>query len=71
MLGPGEAVVIGCLDLAALFCPPEGPLCVDFAVIEGLVVIRSAGELDVVAAHSARASEGEVQTLDVEAIAPR
>lgn len=71
VLGPGEAVVIGCLDLAALFCPPEGPVCVDFAVIEGLVVIRSPVELDVVAAYSARPSEGAAQTLDVEAIAPR
>ncbi len=70
-LGPGEAVVIGCLDLAALFCPPEGPICVDFAVIEGFVVIRSAVELDVVVAYSARTAAGEVQTLDVEAIAPR
>jgi hypothetical protein len=71
VLGPEEAVVIGCLDLAALFCPPEGPICVDFAVIEGFVVIRSPVELDVVVAYSARTAEGEVQTLDVEAIAPR
>ena len=70
-LGPDESLVIACGDIAGLFCPYQDMLCIDFAYIDGFVIVRSPVELDVVAVYSARASDGETQTLDVEAVAPR
>ena len=70
-LGPGEALVIDCAVMAALFCPVYGTLCIELTAIEGFVVLRSPVELDVVAVYRARTAEGEVRVLDVEAVASR
>ena len=70
-VGPGEALVIDCAMMAALFCPVYGTLCIELTAIEGFVVLRSPVELDVVAVYRARTAEGEVRVLDVEAVAPR
>jgi hypothetical protein len=70
-IGPGEALVIDCAGVAALFCPVYGTLCIELTEVEGFVVLRSPIELDVVAVYRARTAEGQVRALDVEAVAPR
>jgi hypothetical protein len=47
------AVELSCFDIAGYFCPIDG-VCVDFAFLEGFVVIKSAVPLDVVEAIQPR-----------------
>jgi hypothetical protein len=69
-LGPDGAVQVNCGNIAGAFCPIDG-VCIDFSSIDGFVVLNSAQELDVVVIYTARPSEGEVQTMDVETVLPR
>jgi hypothetical protein len=64
------AVELSCFDIAGYFCPING-VCVDFAFLEGFVVIKSPVPLDVVGVYTARHTDGEVETMDVETIQPR
>ena len=48
-LGPDESLVIACGDMAGLFCQYQEMLCIDFAYIDGFVIVRSPVELDVAA----------------------
>ena len=64
------AVELACFDIAGYFCPIDN-VCVDFAFLEGFAVIKSPVPLDVVAVYTARHTEGEVETMDVETIQPR
>jgi hypothetical protein len=71
-LNPDAALEIDCQDLASFFCPiGEPPVCIDFIFIKGFVVIDSPVEVDVVAVHTARHSDGEVETMSVNQIEPR
>jgi hypothetical protein len=63
-LGQGRSMEIDCQDILA-----RVPIRADF--VKGFVALQSAAEVDVVAVYSARQSKGEVQTLDIERIAPR
>ena len=64
------ATELSCFDIAGYFCPING-VCVDFAFLEGFVVIKSPEPLDVVGVYTARHSDGEVETMDVDAIPQR
>jgi hypothetical protein len=46
-LQPDGAVGINCFDIAGYFCPIDG-VCVDFAFLEGFLVVKSPVPLDVV-----------------------
>jgi hypothetical protein len=73
-LQPDGATELSCFDVAGFFCPIDidgGVVCVDFAFLEGFVVIKSPVPLDVVSVYTARHTEGEVETMDVEAIEPQ
>jgi hypothetical protein len=71
-LNPDAAFEIDCQDIANFFCPiGEPPVCIDFIFIKGFVVINSPVELDVVAVHTARHSDSEVETMSVTQIEPR
>jgi hypothetical protein len=70
VLGPDQAVAINCFDIANFFCPING-VCVDFAALDGFLVLNSASELDVVAAYTANPKAGEVSALEIETIAAR
>ena len=70
VLQPDGAVGINCFDIAGYFCPIDG-VCVDFAFLEGFLVIKSPESLDVVGVYTARHSEGEVESIDVETVKPR
>ncbi len=69
-LQPDGAVKFNCGTVAAFFCPIDG-VCVDFAFLEGFLVIKSPVKLDVVGVYTARHNDGEVETVDVETIQPR
>lgn len=64
------AAELNCFDIAGYFCPING-VCVDFAFLEGFVVIKSPEPLDVVGVYTARHSDGEVETMDVDAVRER
>lgn len=64
------AVELSCFNIAGYFCPIDN-VCVDFAFLEGFVVIKSPVPLDVVGVYTARHTDGEVETMDVETIQPR
>ncbi|MBA4142246.1 MAG: Kazal-type serine protease inhibitor domain protein [Nitrosospira sp.] len=70
VLHPDGAVGISCFDIAGYFCPIDG-VCVDFAFLEGFLVIKSPVALDVVGVYTARHTDGEVESIDVEAVQPR
>ncbi|MGH8468079.1 MAG: Kazal-type serine protease inhibitor domain protein [Gammaproteobacteria bacterium] len=69
-LQPDGAVKLSCFDIAGYFCPIDG-VCVDFAFLEGFLVIKSPVPLDVVGVYTARHTDGEVETMDVEAVRPK
>ena len=62
-LGPGEALEI---DRADIYEHAK-----QFDFIKGFVTIESGVELDVVAVYTAAGSDGRVETLDIERVAPR
>jgi hypothetical protein len=64
-LQPNQAFEIDCVDIFSFF-PEE-----EFKFLKGFVVIQSPVELDITAVYTARPSNGEVSTIDVETIAPR
>ena len=70
-LAPAGALSIDCFTVAGFFCPTADGLCFDFSALDGFVRINSPVELDVTAIYTARPSEGEVATMDVELAAPR
>ncbi len=70
VLQPDGAVGVNCFDIASYFCPIDG-VCVDFAFLEGFLVIKSPVPLDVVGVYTARHTEGEVESIDVETVHPR
>ncbi len=53
VLQPDGAVGVNCFDIAGYFCPIDG-VCVDFAFLEGFLVIKSPVPLDVVGVYTAR-----------------
>jgi V8-like Glu-specific endopeptidase len=70
-LGPNETMEIDCLALTSFFCPiGDPPVCIDFFAFEGFVVIYSPITLDVTAVYSARPSNEQVETVDVEQVQP-
>jgi hypothetical protein len=70
VLQPDGAVGVNCFDIASYFCPIDG-VCVDFAFLEGFLVVKSPVPLDVVGVYTARHTDGEVESIDVEAVEPR
>ncbi len=68
-LQPDGAVGVNCFDVAGYFCPIDG-VCVDFAFLEGFLVIKSPGPLDVVSVYTARHTDGDVESIDVETVQP-
>jgi hypothetical protein len=70
VLQPDGAVEVNCFDIAGYFCPIDG-VCVDFAFLEGFLVVKSPVPLDVVGIYTARPTDGEVSSMDVEMIQPR
>lgn len=70
VLQPDGAVGVNCFDIASYFCPIDG-VCVDFAFLEGFLVVKSPVPLDVVGVYTARHTEGEVESIDVETVLPR
>jgi len=52
ILQPDGAVGVNCFDIAGYFCPIDG-VCVDFAFLEGFLVVKSPVELDVVGVYTA------------------
>lgn len=69
-LEPDGAVQINCGNIAGFFCPIDG-VCVDFAFLDGFLVVKSPTALDVVAVYTARHTEGDVETIDVEEVRER
>jgi hypothetical protein len=69
-LQPDGATELNCFNFAGFFCPING-VCVDFAFLEGFAVIKSPVPLDVVGVYTARHTDDEVETMDVETIQPR
>lgn len=67
---PDGATELSCFNVAGYFCPING-VCVDFAFLEGFVVIKSPVPLDVVGVYTARHTDGEVETMDVETVQPK
>lgn len=70
VLQPDGAVGVSCFDVAGYFCPIDG-VCVDFAFLEGFLVIKSPVPLDVVGVYTARHTDGEVESIDVETVQPK
>jgi len=70
VIQPDGAVGVNCFDIAGYFCPIDG-VCVDFAFLEGFLVVKSPVPLDVVGVYTARHTDGEVESIDVEAVEPR
>ncbi|TXI19704.1 MAG: Kazal-type serine protease inhibitor domain protein [Nitrosomonas sp.] len=66
-LQPDGAVGVNCFDVAGYFCPIDG-VCVDFAFLEGFLVIKSPIALDVVSVYTARHTDGDVESIDVETV---
>jgi len=69
-LPPDGAVLFNCGNVAGFFCPING-VCVDFAFLDGFLVIKSPVPLDVVGVYTARHTEGEVESVDVETVKPQ
>ena len=69
-LQPDGAVQINCGNIAGFFCPING-VCVDFAFLDGFLVVQSPNELDVVGVYTARHTDGDVETIDVERVPAR
>ncbi|MEO6421998.1 MAG: Kazal-type serine protease inhibitor domain protein, partial [Candidatus Nitrotoga sp.] len=69
-LQPDGAVGVNCFDLASYFCPIGG-VCVDFAFLEGFLVLKSPVSVDVVSVYTARHTDGDVETIDVETVKPQ
>src|SRR5690606_14104471 len=69
-LQPDGAVGINCFDIASYFCPIDG-VCVDYAFLEGFLVVKRAVPLDVVSVYTARHTESDVESIAVETIPPR
>ncbi len=69
-LKPDGAVQVSCSHIAGFFCPING-VCVDFAFLDGFLVIKSPIELDVVGVYTARHTDGDVETIDVETVQGR
>jgi hypothetical protein len=69
-LAPDGALQVSCFDIAGFFCPIDG-VCVDFAFLDGFLVIKSPVELDVVGVYTARHTDGDVETIDVEPVSGR
>jgi hypothetical protein len=69
-LEPDQVVAFTCGAIAGMFCPINN-VCIDFAAIDGFLVLNSAVEIDVVAVYSASPKGGEVSTLDTATVAPR
>lgn len=67
---PDGAVQFTCGDIAGFFCPING-VCVDFAFLDGFLVIKSPVKLDVVGVYTARSADGEVESIDVERVPER
>ncbi|SNX58818.1 hypothetical protein SAMN06296273_0283 [Nitrosomonas ureae] len=70
VLQPDGAVGVSCFDIAGYFCPINS-VCVDFAFLEGFLVVKSPVPLDVVSVYTARHTDGEVESMAVETIEPR
>jgi hypothetical protein len=70
VLQPDGAVGVSCFEVAGYFCPIDG-VCVDFAFLEGFLVVKSPVPLDVVGVYTARHTDGEVESIDVETVQPR
>jgi hypothetical protein len=70
VLQPDGAVGVNCFDIAGYFCPING-VCVDFAFLEGFLVVKSPVALDVVGVYTARPTDGEVSSIDVETVHAR
>lgn len=70
-LPPHGAVSIGCGTIAGFFCPTSDGLCFDFTAIDGFVKINATDELKVVAIYTARPSDSEVSTMDIETVEGR
>ena len=70
LLAPDGAVQIACGNIAGFFCPING-VCVDFAFLDGFLVVKSPVELDVVGVYTARQNKGDVETIDVETVQAR
>lgn len=70
VLQPDGAVGVNCFNIAGYFCPIDG-VCVDFAFLEGFLVVKSPVPLDVVGVYTARPADGEVASIDVETVQPR
>lgn len=70
-LAPNAVLSIDCGTIAGFFCPTAEGLCFDFGALDGFVKINSPVELDVVSIYTARPTEGEVSTIDVETVEPR
>jgi hypothetical protein len=70
VLQPDGAVGVSCFDIAGYFCPIDG-ICVDFAFLEGFLVVKSPVPLDVVGVYTARPTNGEVESIHVETVQPR
>lgn len=69
-LQPDGAAEINCFDIAGYFCPIDG-VCVDFAFLEGFLVVKSPVPLDVVGVYTARHTDGDVESIDVETVKPQ
>jgi len=69
-LPPDGAVLFNCGNVAGFFCPING-VCVDFAFLDGFLVIKSPVPLDVVGIYTARHTDGEVESVDVETVKPK
>lgn len=66
-LPPDGAVLFNCGNIASFFCPING-VCVDFAFLDGFLVIKTPVKLDVVGIYTARHTDGEVESVDVETV---
>lgn len=69
-LQPDGAVEINCFDIAGYFCPIDG-VCIDFAFLEGFLVVKSPVPLNVVGVYTARHTDGDVESIDVETVKPQ
>lgn len=70
VLQPDGAVGVSCFDIAGYFCPING-VCVDFAFLEGFLVVKSPIPLDVVSVYTARHTDGDVESIDVMTVQPQ
>jgi hypothetical protein len=68
---PDGAVEITCFDALGFFCPTPQGLCIDFAFLNGFAVLKTPVELDVVGVYTARHTDSEVETMDLERVKPR